>query len=102
MPRRSEQLAHALRDVVGHYLQREMEFPEDTLVTVTSARVSGDARVATVLVSVLPAARGTETLQILKDERYAVQGVVNRTIDRHPAPEIQFELAGDTPEAQPG
>jgi ribosome-binding factor A len=97
MPRRTEQLAHALRDVVGRYLQKEVEFPHNTLVTITSARVSGDGRTTMLCVSVLPAARGAEVLQILQDERYAVQGMVHRAVDRHPAPEIQFELVADAP-----
>lgn len=97
--RRSDQLAHALRDVVGQYLQKEMEFPVDTFVTVTGTRISGDARVATVFVSVLPSARGEEVLRILLEERYALQGMVHRAVDRHPAPELHFELARDSAES---
>lgn len=90
--RRPEQLAHALRDLVGEYVQRTTEFPHGTVVTVTRTEVGGDGKTATVFVSVLPEERQDEVLTLLQGERYALQGAVNRAIDRHAAPQVQFAL----------
>lgn len=90
MPRRTEQLAHALRDLVGAYLARSLEFPAGVLVTVTRASVSGNRRVATIFVSVYPPAEAPQALDALTQHLFEIQGEVNRAIGRRPAPRIRF------------
>lgn len=92
MPRRMEQLAHELRDIVGRALPRTVEFPEGILVTVTRATVSKNARSATIFLSVLPTEQGSHALMLIERAGYALQGTVNKTSTRHHAPHLSFQL----------
>lgn len=92
MPRRLEQLAQELRDVVARALTRAVEFPEGTLVTVTRAQVTENLQSATVLVSVLPPELGADALAVIERAQYELQGIVNETITRHRAPRLFFQL----------
>lgn len=92
MPRRPEQLAHELRDVVGSLLVERVEFSEGTLVTVARAEVIADGRAATVLLSVLPPHEGPEVLKLVEANLFELQGEVYKRLDRHPGPRIRFAL----------
>lgn len=101
MPRRIEQLSHALRDAVGTYLRTAVEFPPDTLVTVTRTDVSRDTHAATIFVSVLPEAQSSAALATLRQELFDIQGAANRALGRRVCPRIQFALDPQTGEPRP-
>lgn len=90
MPKRPEQLAHALRDAVGAYVARELTFPDGLLVTITRAQVSLNRRAATVFVSVYPTDGIGPALAELQRHLFEIQGAVNHAIERRPAPRIRF------------
>lgn len=90
MPRRPEQLAHALRDAVATFVAEELEFPDGVLVTVTRALVSGDERSATLFVSIYPDAQSDDALARLSAQLYDLQGRVNETLGHRRAPRIRF------------
>mgnify|MGYP001567582500 CR=1 FL=1 len=51
--RRIQKLNQLLRDELAKIIDREIEFPEGSLVTVTRVSVSPDARYATVFITAL-------------------------------------------------
>lgn len=97
MPRRPEQLAQELRDLVATVLTEQIEFPEGVFVTVTRAEVAGNRRSATVYVSVLPPEQGPRVLTFLRPRLYEIQGAVYERLDRHPGPRIRLALDPGTP-----
>lgn len=91
-PKRTEQLAHGVRDAVGAYLTKNVEFPADTFVTVTRAVIAPGSGAATVYVSILPHSRTAQVLAVLERELYHLQGAVNRAIPRRPVPRIRLAV----------
>ncbi len=87
--RRIERINQVIREEVTKILDRELEFPEGALVTVTRVSASPDARHASVFFSVLGAAPG-DALAILEKNVYHIQQMVNRRLRMRPVPKIRF------------
>lgn len=90
-PRRSEKLSTLLCEELAGILEREIEFPEGVLVTITRVTVSLDFLYATALVSILGGAPGT-ALEILAKNVYHIQQVLNRRLRMRPVPKIRFAI----------
>ena len=88
-PRRIEQLNIVLKEELSKILDREVEFPEGTLVTITRAIISEDVRYATIFVSTLGNAP-LVTTEILKKNIYRIQHMLNRALRIRPVPKIRF------------
>lgn len=89
--RRIEQLSILLKEELSRIIDREIEFPEATLVTITRVEISPDKHYATVLVSLL-GKQPKETLEILQKKAYYTQKLLNRKMRMRPVPKISFEL----------
>ncbi|MBI3421302.1 MAG: 30S ribosome-binding factor RbfA [Candidatus Sungbacteria bacterium] len=95
--RRIEQLSILLKEEIAKIVDRELEFPEGGMVTLTRVVVSRDARYATVFFSVL----GTEesvVADLFGKNIYRIQQLLNRAVRMRPVPQIRF--APDQEEAR--
>ncbi len=88
-PRRIEQLSVFLKEEVSKIIDRELEFPDGCLVTLTRMIISKDARYATVFFSVL-GATGSEVSVIFEKNIYPIQQTLNRAVRMRPVPQIRF------------
>lgn len=88
-PRRIEQLSVFLKEEVGKIIDRELEFPEGSLVTLTRMIISKDARYATIFFSVLGASE-SDVLAVFEKNIYAIQQTLNRAVRMRPVPQIRF------------
>lgn len=88
-PRRVEQLSVFLKEEVGKIVDREIEFPEGCLVTLTRMVISKDARYATIFFSVLGGAE-SEISTIFGKNIYPIQQMLNRAVRMRPVPQIRF------------
>lgn len=88
-PRRIEQLNIVLKEEVSRIVDRELEFPEESMVTLTRMVLSKDARYATVFFSVLGAS-APEISDVFRKNIYHIQQMLNRTVRMHPVPQIRF------------
>ena len=88
--RRVEQLSVLLKEEVSKIVDRELEFPEGAMVTLTRMMISKDARYATVFFSVLGAEESAITA-ILEKNIYPVQQMLNRAVPIRPVPQIRFQ-----------
>lgn len=88
-PRRIEQLSVLLKEEVSKIIDRELEFPEGCMVTLTRMIISKDARYATVFFSVLGAAE-SEVSAIFEKNIYPIQQMLNRAVRMRPVPQIRF------------
>ena len=88
---RGEKLNMLLRDELGKIIDREIEFPEHVLVTITHIHTSSDLRYATVFLSIL-SKDNDDILEILHKNIYTLQQAVNRQLRMRPVPKIRFEI----------
>ena len=89
--RRLEKLGVLLREELSKILEREIEFPDGTFVTVTRADITPNRKSATVFVSLL-GSRPKEAMEILVKSRYNIQHLINRKVSMRPVPKIRFEI----------
>lgn len=112
--RRTQKLGEVLREEIAKILDREIEFAEGAIVTLTRVAVSPDARYATAFISILPVRSQSpkatadsqanrtsngvlgggkkETLEILDKNVYNIQQFLNRRLRMRPVPQIRFAL----------
>ena len=89
--RRIEQLNTLLREELSKILDRDMEFPSGTLVTITRVDISRRVLDATIFVSILGSAV-EETWEMLNKQIYFIQKTLNRSMQIRPVPKIRFEI----------
>lgn len=80
-----------LRDELGKIIDREIEFPEGSLVTITRVHTSSDLRYATVFLSVMNADENN-ILEIIAKNIYTIQQDLNRKLRMRPVPKIRFAI----------
>lgn len=90
-PRRLEKLNIFLREEISRILNRELEFPEGNLITVTRAEISSDGRYAAVFLSVL-GQNQEKILEILQKNIYNIQQKLNKRLRIRPVPKIRFMI----------
>ena len=89
--RRIEKIKELAREELARIIDRELEFPAGTLVTVTRVDISPDKRYGEVFISLL----GTDphgAFALLKKNVYHIQQILNRTLRMRPVPQIHFSL----------
>lgn len=89
--RRLEKLNGLLQEELSKILEREIEFPENGMVTITRVVVSPDGHYATVFISVYGCPE-PEVLEILAKNIYNIQQYINRTLRQRPIPKINFTI----------
>ena len=88
---RGEKLNMLLRDELGKIVDREIEFPNNTLVTLTRVITSSDLRYATIFYSVLNSDESSAQ-KILAKNIYHIQQQLNRILRMRPVPKIRFAI----------
>lgn len=89
--RRVEKLSTLIQEELSKIMNRDLEFTDGTLVTITRVTVSDDREYATVFISILGGALGP-ALEVLGLHRYAIQKNLNRKFRIRPVPKIRFTL----------
>ncbi len=88
-PRRIEQLSVLLKEELSKIIDRELEFPEGSMVTLTRMAISKDTRYATIFFSVLGSTE-LEVTAIFMKNIYPIQQMLNRAVRMRPVPQIRF------------
>lgn len=89
--RRIEKLQNLLREEITRLVDREIEFSEGMLVTISRVAVSRDALHANIFFTVLGGSQ-TDALAILEKNVYHVQQLLNRRLAMRPVPKIRFAV----------
>lgn len=89
--RRLEKINMLLQEELARVLDRESEFRDDALVTVTRVETSPDLHYAAVHVSIFEK-EPNRTLEILGKNVYTIQQILNRRLRMRPVPKIRFEI----------
>lgn len=87
--KRSQRVTSLLKEEIAKIIDREVEFPEGMMLTLTHLTISSDHRYANVLISVMGGEANT-ALEILNRNIYDIQQMVNRSVNMRPVPKITF------------
>ncbi len=90
MSNRILQVNELIQKELGQIILREIEFPKNTLVTITRVETSPDLNQAKVYVSCWPENRGDRILQVLKRQGYHIQHKLNKRLETKIIPRIRF------------
>lgn len=88
---RGEKLNMLVQGELGTIIDREIEFPESTLVTITHVVTSPDLRYATIFISVFGGSV-KRILEMLEKNVYHIQQQLNKALRMRPVPRIRFAL----------
>lgn len=88
--RRIEQLNSLVQQEVANVLNREMEWPAGTFVTVVRVEVADDAESAKIWLSVLPALHQDDVLQRVTERIADIQSVLNKRLVMKFVPKLTF------------
>ena len=92
MSLRIEKVNELIKQEVGKIILSEINFSTDIMVTVMKAEVSKDLRYADVFISVLPFEKKEEAEEILKENIYFIQKILNKKLFMKPLPRIKFKI----------
>ena len=88
-----------IREEVAKIILREIECPEDVLITVTRVETTPNLAESTVFVSVMPEQKEEKILGILEKNVYFLQQKINERLRMRPIPRIGFRGEEKTKEA---
>lgn len=78
---------------------RDIDFPENTLVTITRVDSSSNLIQARVYISVMPESQKEKVFRILNKAIYELQQKINRHLRMRPVPKLIFVLEEETQKA---
>ena len=90
MSNRILQINELIQKELGQIILREIEFPKNTLVTITRVETSPDLSQTKVYVSCLPDNQADRMLQVLKRQSYHIQHKLNKRLETKIIPRIRF------------
>ena len=97
---RIQKINELLKRELGRIILKELEFPRDTLITITNVESSPDLREAKIWVSVIPENQISLALQVLKRNIYNLQKKLDKRLKMRPIPRIEFLKESKSEEAQ--
>jgi ribosome-binding factor A len=88
-----------IKKEISQLLLKEVDFPENFLVTVTRVETSANLIQAKVYLSVMPENQSLQVLETLSGSIYRLQQKLNRRLSMRPTPRIVFVEEKTTREA---
>ena len=87
---RVQRINQLIKKELNQIILREVDFPEDVLVTLTRVETSANLIQAKIYVSVMPANKASQALEILNCQIYDIQQRLNKRLKMRPIPKIMF------------
>jgi ribosome-binding factor A len=91
MERRIEKINSLIKEEISKIIRKEIDFPENTLVTITRVETNEDLTECKVFFSCYPESKFDEVLKILGKEIYFIQGRLNEKLFLKRVPMIKFK-----------
>lgn len=88
MTDRIKKINELIHHELGNLILKEVEFPKESLVTITGVDTSSDLRHANVYVSVIPPSLGRAAIQALYDAK--LHFILYKKLSLKPLPKIHF------------
>ena len=99
MSKRIQQVNQLIKKELSQILLKEIEFPQDVLVTITRIETSPNLIESNVWISVFPEEKSKRMLEILNKNIYFLQQKLNQRLKMRPIPKIKFLEEKKTAEA---
>ena len=77
---------------LGQIILREVEMPDQAVVTLTRVAASGNLQQAKVYISVVPDEKAREVLKTLGQNIFDIQQILNKKLRMRPVPKILWVL----------
>lgn len=84
---------------LGKIIRREIEFPENPLVTITRAQTSSNFIHTKIYISVIPENQTLKVIKILNGNIFDLQQEINKHLRMRPIPKIEFKEEEETERA---
>ncbi|MFC1663377.1 30S ribosome-binding factor RbfA [Patescibacteria group bacterium] len=84
------QISELIQQQLSELIIRELELPQDCLITITKVKTSRDLSYADVLVSVLPYHKTEEMIKYLSKKRHVLQSILAKKITIASFPTLRF------------
>jgi ribosome-binding factor A len=97
--KRIERVSQLIKKELSILIKREIEIPDNILLTVTRVDVSNDLRDANVHISVYPEERFIQTMDNLQSKIGLLQSELNKILKMRPLPRLNFLKEKETAEA---
>jgi ribosome-binding factor A len=92
MTLRTDQVSANIYRLVGEIFAKDLEFPLDTLVSISKVEVTPNLKQASVYVSVLPFDHRGQVSNLLKKELRHVQSELNKQLTLKFSPHLSFYI----------
>lgn len=92
MPDRSQKLSPLIQQQLSQIIVRELEFPVNTLVTITKVKASQDNKYATVFISVIPDKFRGSALEILRKNNQNLRHLLGENLKTQFTPQLNFKI----------
>lgn len=92
MTRRTQQLNSLIQHNLNEVFIREIEFPKDTLATITKVDVTPDLNWATIYLSILPINKQGTVLKKITSQSRNIQHKLNKTLHLKKFPKLKFKI----------
>ncbi len=86
------QIDELVKHKLGEIMTREIEWPGDSLATISKVKTSPDLRHTSVYISVIPHNKSGSTLSFLNRKAGQLQKALNKKVKLRNIPKIKFEL----------
>lgn len=97
---RIPQVNELIRRELSKIILKEVEFPKDTLVTITRVQTSSNLIQAKIYIGVMPENQASRILQILNQQIFNLQQIINKRLRMRPIPKIKFVEEKETRKAE--
>ena len=97
---RIQKVNELLKRELGRIILKELEFPRDTLITITDVESSPDLREAKIWISVIPENQIFLAFRVLERNIYNLQKKLDKRLKMRPVPRIEFLKQSKLGEAQ--
>lgn len=99
MTKRIERVNQLIKKELSRIILREIDFPDNVLVTLTRVDTSPNLIETKVFLSMMPENRAADILKILNKTIYGIQQALNKRLKMRPIPKIIFYQEKETPKA---
>jgi ribosome-binding factor A len=97
--KRIQKVNALIKRELSQLLLKEIEFPQDILVTITRVEASANLIEGNIWISVFPENKAKKILEILNKNIYFLQQKLNQRLKMRPIPKIKFLEEKKTAEA---
>jgi len=92
MTDRIDKINELVKQEVGKIILKEVDMPQDILITITRTKTSPDLQKSTIYITALPEKKSQEMIRELLLNAFIIQKTLNKTLHLKQIPKIEFKI----------